>query len=508
MRTIIEMNITERMEFMPQVSKQMNCICFNYFRGNNLINTKFRDGKKNFKLITDAELIPYNLDNLKDQTECIWCEGEFDALSYYEAGFKNVVSVPNGAGKVNQNLKYIDNCIDEIEGIITHYIATDNDEPGRKLKDELIRRFGSENCKLVDLKDCKDANEFLTKYGILDLRDTIKNAKEVPMTGVYSVDDDMKGIIDLWEHGMPKGLTLKHRELNDLVTWVSSSLAIWTGIPSSGKSEFVDEICEQLNILYGWKVAYFSPENWPTKIHVAKIASHISGSHFGKNSLSYDDMIKTVDYVKDNFFFIYPDDDNLSVDSILAHAKKLIKKKGIKILVIDPWNKIEHKRDKGDSETEYVSKTLDKLDIFAKRNDIMIHLVAHPIKMKKDASGQMEVPNLYDISGSAHFYNKAFYGFCVHRRDEIVELHVLKVKFKHLGKPQGGLVKFNYDRSSGRYTEVNCDTTYNTDWIYGSHIGDSKLKDIILPPIIEPNRNFEPITINDELTDTQSDTPF
>ena len=505
-RTIIEMRITEQLEYMPQINKKANCICFNYFRNDELINTKFRDGAKHFKLVKDAELIPYNLDNLKDQTECIWCEGEFDQLSFYDAGFKFATSVPNGAGKQNQNLTYIDNVVDEIEHIQVHYIATDNDEPGRKLKEELIRRFGSEKCKTVDLKDCKDANEFLVKYGVLDLRDCIKNAKDVPLTGIYSVDDDLNGIIDLWEHGMSPGLYLRHRNLNELISWVSGSIAIWTGIPSHGKSEMVDEVCEQLNILHGWKVAYFSPENWPTKIHVSKIVSRIIGKHFGKRDISFENLNQTLNYVKDNFYFIYPEDEDLSIDSILNHAKSLIKRKGIKILVIDPWNKLEHKRDRGDSETEYISKSLDKLDMFAKRNDILIHLVAHPTKMKKDAAGDFEIPTLYDINGSANWYNKAFYGLCVYRRSDCTEIHVQKVKYKHLGSTQGGMVRMEYYFNSGRYAELNRDREFeDEEWLIGPHVQliepQINLPDTV--PTIQPNTQFE-----DKFTDKVIETPF
>ena len=505
-RTIIEMRITEQLEYMPQINKKANCICFNYFRNDELINTKFRDGAKHFKLVKDAELIPYNLDNLKDQTECIWCEGEFDQLSFYEAGFKNSTSVPNGAGKQNQNLTYIDNVIDEIEHIQVHYIATDNDEPGRKLKDELIRRFGSEKCKTVDLKDCKDANEFLIKYGVLDLRDCIKNAKDVPLSGIYSVDDDLEGIIDLWEHGMPPGLYLKHRNLNELISWVSSSVAIFTGIPSHGKSEVVDEVCEQLNILHGWKTAYFSPENWPTKIHVSKIVSRIIGKRFGKRDIDKNVLLQTLNYVKENFFFIYPEDEDLSIHSILNHAKSLIKRKGIKILVIDPWNKLEHKRDRGDSETEYVSKTLDVIDVFAKRNDVLVIVVAHPTKMKKDAAGDFEVPTLYDINGSANWYNKAFYGLCVYRKSDCTEIHVQKVKFKHLGATQGGMVRFEYFFNSGRYAELNRNREFeDDDWIIGSHLQLNSAQTVIEPPKeVQPNTQFE----NVQFTDQNNETPF
>jgi len=481
-QTVKEMLITESIEYMPQEQKEVRCINFNYFRGEELVNVKYRDAKKNFKMFSGAELIPYNLNAVSES--CIWCEGEFDQLSYYEAGFKFAVSVPNGASRSKQNLVYIDNAINELECVKTHYISTDNDEPGIALKDELIRRFGAENCKIIDLGDCKDANEFLVKYGKISLVEAVSKAKDIPLSGIYSIDKDIDELIDLWKNGMPKGLSLMHEKTNQLVTWVSGALAIWTGIPSAGKSEMVDEICEQLNIMYGWKTAYFSPENWPTKLHVAKVVSRVSGRRFSQSCIGEYELGQTLAYVRENFFFIEPDDEDLSVEAILAHAKSLIKRYGIKQLVIDPWNKLEHRMQKGESETAYICRVLDVLDVFAKRNDILIHLVAHPRKMQKDASGNMEVPNLYDISGSAHFYNKAFYGLCVHRKDELVELYILKVKFKHLGQPKGGVVQFRYNINNGRYVEVeDCQTGIN--WDNNSHLDIPGLEQM---PV---NDNFE-----------------
>ena len=88
--------VREVKEWMPQTQKNENCIAFDYWLNGKLINTKFRDGRKNFKLVSGAEKIFYNLDNIRTEKECYIVEGEFDALAMFEAGIYNVVSVPNG----------------------------------------------------------------------------------------------------------------------------------------------------------------------------------------------------------------------------------------------------------------------------------------------------------------------------------------------------------------------------------------------------------------------------
>jgi twinkle protein len=163
--TLVMMKVGEGVEYMPQRGEKVNTLQFNYFAEGELVNIKYRDSRKNFKLFKDARLILYNLDGIKINTECVVVEGEIDQLSYFEAGIYNCVSVPNGANRKTQNLEYIDNCVEYFENKEKIYLALDNDEPGQACTKELIRRLGSERCYTVDLKDCKDANEYLLKYG-------------------------------------------------------------------------------------------------------------------------------------------------------------------------------------------------------------------------------------------------------------------------------------------------------------------------------------------------------
>jgi twinkle protein len=188
--------------------------------------------------------------------------------------------------------------------------------------------------------------------------------------------------------------------------------------------------------------------------HFAKICSKITGKEFKANYISTNEFEETFEYIKDNYFFIYPEED-MSFTSIIEKAKYLVKKRGIKILVIDPYNKIEHLKEKGENETEYISRFLDRLVTFARTYNVLVFLVAHPRKMQKDATGKHEVPSLYDINGSANFYNKCDYGISIYRMHSENEVHVqvLKVKFKHLG--DGGDIQMRYNYRNGRYEKFD-----------------------------------------------------
>lgn len=447
--TVLALKITEGLEWMPQKQGQANTVQFNYYHNGELVNTKFRTGDKCFKLCSGAELLPYNIDAIKGQKECIITEGEMDCLSFYECGRHDVVSVPNGA---NSNLDYLDDYIEEyFEDKETIYIASDTDTKGVLLRDEMLRRFGAERCRVLEYGEgCKDANEHLMKFGRESLLQCIASAPEIKMEGVFTVQDFEQSLDALFEKGWQKGVTIGHDNFDRLCSFETKRLCIVTGIPGSGKSEFIDEIAERLNMRYGWRFAYFSPENAPLAYHASKLIEKFTGKRFNRQSLSYGEYKQVKEHIEQDFFFIAPTD-NYRVDTILEKAKYLVRRRGIKALVIDPYNRLESEQG-GRSETQYISELLDKLTNFAQRNDILIILMAHPTKQPKNKDGVIEAPTLYDISGSANFFNKADFGIVVHRNrlDNTVEVHIQKVKFRHLG--ECGTALFKYNLNNGRYT--------------------------------------------------------
>jgi len=461
-KTLMEMKITYGNDYFPQIEKEQSCIEFNYFKDNELINVKYRTGDKLFKLHKGSELIFYNYDSILKNKEIVIVEGEIDCLSYIEAGIRNVISVPNGANLNKNNLQYLDSCIDIFDNIDKVYLATDNDIAGINLRNELIRRLGSDKCFIVDFNDCKDANEYLIKYGLFELKKTIELATEIQIEGIFKVENFEEELDVLYSKGLQPGLKIGFNKLDNLITWEKSKLAIVTGIPSHGKSEFIDQIIERLNALHKWKFGIFSPECFPIQIHAANLISKITGKVFNENRLSIDEYFEAKKYLNDNFYFIKPEDSGYYLDNILTKAKVLIKKYGIDGLIIDPYNRLEHALPSGMPETNYISQLLDKLTNFSQANNILIFLVAHPRKMlKQKGNNYYEVPNLYDINGSANFYNKADYGLTVYRNYNlggICEVHVQKVKRKNLGTT--GLVTFNYDMDSGRFIEQELNNVF------------------------------------------------
>lgn len=448
--TVEAMRITEGLEPMPQKEGQKwNTVQFNYYKNGELVNTKFRTGDKCFKMVTGAELLPYNIDGIKGTKECIITEGEMDALSFWECGRHDVVSVPNGA---NANLTYLDDYLEDyFEDKETIFIASDSDTKGVILRDELLRRFGVERCRIVEYGDgCKDANEHLQKYGKESLLKCLQDAPEIKIEGVFTVSDFEQSLDSIFENGLQKGVTIGHENFDRLCSFETKRLLVVTGIPGSGKSEFIDEIAERLNMRYGWRFAYFSPENAPLAYHASKLIEKFTGKKFRHDTLPMGEYKQVKQHLETDFFFISPRDD-FRLDTILERAKFLVRKRGIKALVIDPYNRLESEQG-NQSETQYISSVLDRLTKFAQQNDVLVILMAHPTKQPRNKDGVIEAPTLYDISGSAHFYNKCDFGIVVHRDriQEKVEIRVQKVKFRHLGEV--GKCYFKYNLTNGRYT--------------------------------------------------------
>ena len=447
-KTLQDLNVSEGPEFMPQTGKTENTIKFNYMMGDNLINIKYRDGKKNFKLYKGAEKVFYNINSIIGYDYCIIVEGEMDALSFHEAGLPNVISVPNGATLNSNNLDYLDNCIDYFEDKEKIILAVDSDEAGQALQQELIRRLGAEVCFTVDFEDCKDANEYLLKHGKENLFNKISTAKPVPLENVTTFKDIEGEIKDFVQHGFKPGYQIGLDNFDRIFSTYTSQFITVTGIPSSGKSDFVDQMVIGYNLNYKWKTAFASPENAPTYLHAHKLMRKVWQGMPTPGDINNNKWNQVADHVNDNFFFI--DMERYTLESVLRKGAELVKRKGIKCLVIDPFNKIRDVDSHTDDVNRYTMEYLTKIETFAKKFDVLVFIVAHPTKMYKDKDGKIEEPNMYNIKGGGEWYDASYHGILVHRDYEAktVKAKVLKVKFQNLGE-NGAEAYFKWEPKSG-----------------------------------------------------------
>lgn len=459
--TLLRFKITEAKEWMPQLNAEAAAICFNYYRDDVLVNIKFRDAKKGFKLSGGAELIFYNLDSIKNENACVIVEGEIDCLSMHEAGVHNSISVPNGASKGSQRLEYLDNCWELFEDKEKIIIAVDNDEAGNSLKEELARRLDKTRCFIVNYPEgCKDANEVLIKYGKDEVKKMVDNAIPYPLEGEITVGNMSDTVEDYFLNGYPEGEKAGIPGFDDFISFVPGQLTMITGIPGSGKDEFVNNITVGLAKNAGWKTGIIGFEE-PSEITVTKLIEKHSNKSFAfrKNSfqrVSNEDFEKGLLFVDNYFKFMNADEMDVTIDGIIENAKQMVKRYGINCLVISPYNCIEHKIPFGYSETQYISELLSKLISFLRKYHVHCFLIAHPTKIQKDKqTGRYDVPTLYNISGSAHFFNKPHNGISIYRDfvTNNVDVYIQKIKWSWLGKI--GFCSFNYDTFTRQYLPIN-----------------------------------------------------
>lgn len=456
--------------FFPQTGKKEPCICFPYFSHGQLINNKYRSPSKDFVQIKDAEQIIYNLDSVADNDSVIWAEGEIDVMSIHDAGFTSVISLPGGAPNSKKDHQQrsdaddkrflpIAGALDTLSALKRIYIATDMDPPGEALAEEIARRVGKERCYRVRWPSgCKDANDVLVRYGRNAIASCIAESKPIPIDGLAEPDPDSllryrrSPQIEMVSTGWPAVDSI-FRVPKD------GRLFVITGIPNSGKSEFVDALLINVATNLGWHSIIFSPENMPQEIHLAKLVEKATGQPFTGSSpacLTDDQVLDAGEWLRRHVVYIRQDDveEEMPLERILDLANRAVARYGSRFLVIDPYNQVDHKRTSGQTETEYIQKFLKRLKKWSSARGCNVILVAHPEKLRRQQDGKTPIPTGYDISGSAHWYNAADFGITVHRPSvdgPEVEIWVWKVRHKVHGKK--GYAVLKWDRLSGRYSD-------------------------------------------------------
>lgn len=396
----------------------------------------------------------YGLNQLPNGiTELVICEGEMDVLALAAAGIP-AVSVPNGApakvtdGKVDPKhdgkFSYVWEARELIDSVQRVVFFPDADEPGQALVEELARRIGRAKCWVVTLPE-KDANDTLQKHGPDALRAALGAAKPLPLEGVYLPEDFSTQIISLYDQGVVKGASTGIASLDNLYTVLPGQLTVVTGLPGSGKSELIDQVCVNIAMQKGWRFAIASFEN-PPAMHIAKLAEKVAGKpFFGENRMSEEERDKALKFLNTHFVFLQSHDGAPStVQSIIDRTKQAVMRMGVRGLVIDPYNYLDMG---SDNEHSAISKMLTDIVLFCKSHEIHVWFVAHPAKQLPDSG----VPKGQHISGSAAWFAKADMGVTVHRTRDQTQVHVWKSRFKWVGSI--GEVELDYDIPTGRYSD-------------------------------------------------------
>jgi twinkle protein len=476
--TLKALGVSEEKYYQPQDKSEVNNIVFNYFEGDTLVNKKFRSGAKHFTQLSNTKPIFYNINSVINSEDVYIVEGEFDVLSMHEAGFKNTISIPNGA---NDNDEFWINCEAYLKKVKKFYIATDNDEKGEMVADKIAQRLGRYRCERILFKN-KDANGDLVSGGADMVRESVSLSKKYPSSGTFTVEDLYDDMIGFYENGMPETFAPKHPcfgNLKNIFSVMRGHLVVATGIPSHGKSNFVEWYVMNLVNDYKMKASFFSPEHHPMALHQTTFVEKFYGKNFFINNFDIPRVTKQEvkrykDWANEKIYLTSAENGDFPTwDWLFEKFKEQMFVFGVDVFVIDAFNKLQHSNSR-QNELSSIREVLTKLTLFAQINNVIIFLVAHPRKMTTNELGDYQIPTLYDVSGSADFRNQTHDGFSIYRhyRDKEVDgeniyknqvqFFVEKIKMKF----QGEMTKsetFNYDLPSGRYYVGNERPTFVFD---------------------------------------------
>lgn len=390
-----------------------------FYRDGKAVNHKYRtlSGDKKFTQDKGGEQCFYNIDAFNDvpagSTDFIIVitEGEMDCAIALQCGFV-AVSVPNGAPAEradDDSIKF--NFLKEFPRNCIAILATDDDGPGHILRQELALRLGWHRCKTVKYpKGCKDLNEVFVKYGAKGVNMVLKDkASFLNQGGIFTIDDlPLMPDVPAYECGIGNA--------TDMIKVRPGDAIFVTGIPSHGKTTFVNCLTANMAKNHGWNCCIGSFEQNPRGEHLEFLRRYYldkESKHATAKELAEADA-----WVNEKFSFIVPDinsDELTSLKWVLERTRAAIMRYGARLVVIDPWNELDHDRPNGMSLTEYTGYAIKEFKRLAKQYMVAVIIVAHPSKMEKNKSGGYGIPTLYDISDSAHWANKADIGVIIHR---------------------------------------------------------------------------------------------
>lgn len=424
-----------------------------------VVGIKYRGLNKDFSQESGSEQVLWGQQFAKPP-HLVITEGEIDALSCIQAGL-SAVSVPGGAplkvsdGKIDpsedRKFSFVWAAKDLLDGMERVILATDNDEPGGALCEELARRIGKAKCWIVSYPDgCKDLNDVLVRYGEQAVRDVVHTAKPYPINGLFDAETYFSDVDDLYQRGEGRGESTGYMELDKLYTIAPGQLTVVTGWPSSGKSNMVDQLCVNLAKRKDWRFLMASFEN-PPEQHIIKLCEIFLTKPFYPGPtprMTLEDMQLARQWVKEHFLFLDVAKGGTELNSILLRAQAAVSRIGIRGFVIDPYNYIEMEHE--ESEAASINHMLTKVNSFAKTSDVHTWFVAHPAKMFRQGS-ELPIPDGMSISGSMAWWAKADCGLTVHRLETDVMIKVWKMRWRWIGKL--GHITLQYDPPSGTYLD-------------------------------------------------------
>lgn len=277
-------------------------------------------------------------------------------------------------------------------------------------------------------------------------------------------------LLEVYKHGLKRGDGTGWSNLDHVWSIAPGQLTVITGIPNHGKSAVMDALA--MNLLSGktvkpWKFLFISPEQEPSHLHLAELLERRIGKRFRDGTgvrMDEQEIGVAIGQLGQKVLMgSFEDTDNFAEVLVFVRDFAMNVGPGFQAgVVLDPWNRLEHRRPAHMSETEYVGEALSLMVSLARSCGVHIFVVAHPAKMYRDkANGEVPIPSAYDIAGSANWANKADNILCVWRdmaeaanngpNARVTRIMVQKCRWRHLGRV--GMAELIFDPMTGRFSD-------------------------------------------------------
>jgi twinkle protein len=447
-------------------------LIFNYIRDGVDVGAKYRGANKTFWQKAGAIKQFYNRDILRDPAvisgaqPLLIVEGEMDALAVISAGYPFVVSVPDGAPPPRDGTGKLIAVPDGVEDLVPEHdtkfsflltdwdllskipkiiIGADEDDAGARLTAELARRLDRIRCSFVTFpEDIKDWNDLLIHGGSETVLEAIKDAKPFPVEGIYSFDD-------LPTSEPIKTLSTGWAGVDEVLKPYLGAFMVVGGFPGHGKSTWTMQFASHMAANHGWGVAIASYEMQIVPYVTDSLMSAYLDANV--NFATAPNREKARRFVQRCFTFIAPNrarvDVEHDIDWLIDKMTAAVIRNGVKMVLIDPFNEIEHRKAKDETLTEYIGRAIRKLKSFAMHFQVLVCVVVHPTK----GSSLIDSADLslYSLADSSHWANKADIGVIVgrignHETDTLTGIYTKKIRYQpDAGKIGQAVLNFNKD---------------------------------------------------------------
>lgn len=427
-------------------------IGFAYILNHDHVNTKRRSlTEKRFWMDEGGTLCLWNANCLNDlglanTAPLIVTEGEADALVAIQCGFPNTVSIPNGApaadaGEADKRYDWLAIHAEGLKAQREIILATDNDGPGHRLRRDLEMRLGRERCRWLRYpKGTKDLNDLLCSYGQDAVVTAITTAPWAKVDGLYQLDElPPEPEHDIMATGMPG--------MDRLWKIRVGEITVVSGPPNVGKTEWICNLACSMAAKHQMRVVLGSFEDQPRTTLVPRLAKwRMNQDEFFGMAPSRPEADQ---WIQDRFLFVVPDhtgDEQADIFWLIERLKVAVIRHEARLVIVDPWNEIEHDKPDFMPMTDYIGQALRSLKQFARNHDCHLVIVAHPSKGVIHKIDKNEPMSAYDIADSAHWVNKPDAILILHRDPEtnITTVFARKIRFQpQIGRPGAAHMRLN-----------------------------------------------------------------